>query len=81
MEEHPLNAYAPMLVTESGITTLSRDVQFRKARSPMFATLAPMVRLLREEHPLNAYSPMLSQTLPSSKSTATILDASSALEE
>lgn len=42
MVVQPLNAPSPMLVTESGIVTLSREVQFENAHSPMLVTPFPI---------------------------------------
>ena len=37
-----------MLVTLSGIVTLVRDIQYRKALSPMLVTLSGIVTLVRD---------------------------------
>ena len=50
-----------MLVTEAGIVTLARLLQYAKAPSPMLATEAGIVTLARLVHRLKALSPMATQ--------------------
>ena len=43
-----------MLVTLSGIVTLVRELQYRKAESPMLVTLPGIVTLVRDVQPSKA---------------------------
>ena len=42
-EVHPLNAFSPMEVTESGMVTLSSDLQFKNTEFPMEVTESGIV--------------------------------------
>ena len=42
-DEQPLNALAPMLVTDAGMVTIARRVQLRNDDGPMAATVAAIV--------------------------------------
>ena len=53
-----------MLVTELGIITLVRLLQFLNALSTMLVTELGIVTLVRLLHPLNAQLPMLVTALP-----------------
>ncbi|GIT05903.1 MAG: hypothetical protein CM1200mP29_13140 [Verrucomicrobiota bacterium] len=53
-----------MLVTLSGIVTLVRLLQYRKARSPMLVTLSGIVTLVKLLQPEKAEPPMLVTGFP-----------------
>ena len=45
-----MKAQSPILVTLSGIVTLVRDLQSRKAPLPMLVTPFGIITLVKEEH-------------------------------
>ena len=63
----PLNAYAPMLVTLSGIVMLVKLVQLANAYAPILVTLLGIVMLTKLLQPLKAdaliESPLVITTL------------------
>ena len=48
IKEQLVNASSPMLVTLSGIITLTRDEQLANAPSPIFVTLLGIITEMRE---------------------------------
>lgn len=58
-ELHLSNTLSPIVVIESGILMLVKEVQPQNADSPMFVTESGMWMLVNDEQPQNADSPML----------------------
>ena len=48
-----------MLVTDTGISILAKELHPLKALEPMLVTNVEMSTLVKEAHPMKAYSPML----------------------
>ena len=55
---HSLKAPFPIVVTPFGILMLTKDLQVRKALSPIFVTLSRMLILVRESQPSKAPYPI-----------------------
>ena len=64
-EEHPLNAFHPIVVTLFGIVMDVKEEHPENVHSPIIVTLFGIVIDVKEEHPENANSPIAEIPSPS----------------